>query len=158
MNQVAGIISLILIFGCCGCLLPILAIYFGIKKAQNDTNKKTEIMLKAIENGQKVDAQMFANSDPVKKNIKLTLLGKLKSGIAFGILGLGIGLFALMSPTEWIEEFRLMLYMISIVFFALGIANIVFYIVGQKQLKGEMEAELKKAEAEAEKAGANTLE
>lgn len=150
MKDLLPILTAVIVFGGCGCLLPIVAIYYGLKKAQNDTDRKTEIMIKAIENGQQVNAQLFGKESALKKNIKLTLLGKLKAGIICGFAGVGTFILtAVVLP--FVQDVRTLFYIFSIICFAAGIANIVFYIVGLKQLKGEMEAELKQAENEAEK-------
>lgn len=149
MDDLLPILTAVIIFGGCGCLLPIIAIYYGIKKAQNDTDRKTEIMIKAIENGQKVDAQLFGKESARQKNIKLTLLGKLKAGIMWSIMGLGTFITTAIAILD--IDFEVVFYIFSVICLAAGIANIVFYIVGLKQLKGEMEAELKQAEKEAEK-------
>lgn len=153
MDELVGIFAVVLIFGGCGCALPILAIYFGTKTERDKNERKTQVMLKAIENGQKIDPQMFAGANKTTKNIKMSLLTKLKSGIIWGLIGIGIIITNFLSLIRLDEEFfETVFYIAGIVALAIGIANITFYIVGRKQLKGEMKAELEKAEAEAEKA------
>ena len=146
-NNLMAIIVILITVGGCGCLLPILSIYFKTKTDRNKTNRKTEIMLKAIENGQQIDPKIFEDTDPVKKNIKISLLNKLKSGIAWALVGAGLAIAPVFLP---FKQNVPSIFLIGGIFcLAMGTANIVFYIVGHRQLKGEMEAELKKAEAEA---------
>ena len=40
-------------------VLPIMIVWLNTRKKQNETNRKTEIMLKAIEAGQKIDGELF---------------------------------------------------------------------------------------------------
>ena len=42
----------------CGCVLPILLAWFGIRKKMNDTNKRTEIILAAIEKNPEMDIEV----------------------------------------------------------------------------------------------------
>lgn len=150
-EELMGIIAIIFVIGGCGCLLPILAIYFGTKVEREKNKRKTDVMLKAIENGQQLDPQMFAHPDKTKKNIKMSLLGKLKAGIIWGMVGIGVIVINALCVDQG-KDISVIFYILGIAAFAVGVANIIFYMMGRKQLKGEMEAELEKAEAEAEKA------
>ena len=39
----------------CGCVLPIVAILLGVRQKMNETNKRTEIILAAIEKNPDMD-------------------------------------------------------------------------------------------------------
>lgn len=150
-DNLMAIFVILIAVGGCGCLLPILAIYFGTKVEREKNENKTQVMLKAVENGQKVDPQMFAEPSKATKNIKMSLLGKLKAGMLWSMIGIG-GIITNALCIDQGKDISVILYILSVAAFAVGAANVIFYGVGQKQLKAEMEAELKKAEAEAEKA------
>ena len=79
----------------CGCVLPILLAWFGIRKKMNDTNKRTEIILAAIEKNPEMDIEeLMKKISPKKKLLKEKLLTTLQWGCITGLLGLvliGIG-------------------------------------------------------------------
>lgn len=150
-DNLMAIFVILIAVGGCGCLLPILAIYFGTKVEREKNKRKTDVLLKAIENGQKVDPQMFAEPGKAAKNIKMSLLGKLKAGMLWSLIGIGVIVTNALCFDQ-LKNISIIFHIAGIVAFAVGAANVIFYGVGQKQLKGEMKAELEKAEAEAEKA------
>ena len=54
-------------------VLPVMIVWLVTRARQNETNKKTEIMLKAIESGATIDANFF-NEKQGAKSIKVRLL------------------------------------------------------------------------------------
>ena len=127
-------------------VLPVMIVWLVTRAKQNETNKKAEIMLKAIENGAAVDMEQFQTKKPVK-SIKQDLLEKLNGacitsfmGVAFLVLwvidqygsGLPNGFF--------LKE---MLPVAVGVMLAVGIGLFISYFVGKKMLGKEIEAEEK---------------
>ena len=58
-------------------VLPVMIVWLVMRTRQNETNKKTEIMLKAIESGATVDTEFFKSQQRGQKTIKERLLGRL---------------------------------------------------------------------------------
>ena len=59
----------------CGCVLPIMIIWFDIRKKMNDTNKRTEIVLAVIEKNPDLDIEeLMKKISPKKKLLKEKLL------------------------------------------------------------------------------------
>ena len=54
-------------------VLPVMIVWLVMRTRQNETNKKTEIMLKAIESGATIDADFFKEKQGAK-TIKERLL------------------------------------------------------------------------------------
>ena len=135
----------------CGCILPIFAIWMGIRKEMNETNTRTQIVLAAIEKNPDMDVEeLMKKISPKKKLLKEKLLSKLQTGSITTLLGIGFLVCALyvdylggMSS----KDLR-MLYLAGAILSGVGIAFIINYFVGKKMLAKEMEAEEKKLIAE----------
>ena len=128
----------------CGCILPIFAIWMGIRKEMNETNTRTQIVLAAIEKNPDMDLEeLMAKISPKKKLLKEKLLTKLQTGNITALLGIGFMACAFyadymggMSP----KDLR-MLYLAGAILLGVGIAFLINYFVGKKMLVKEMEAE-----------------
>ena len=74
----------------CGCILPIFAIWMGIRKEMNETNTRTQIALAAIEKNPDLDIEeLMKKISPKKKLLKEKLLSKLQTGNITTFLGIG---------------------------------------------------------------------
>ena len=128
----------------CGCVLPIMIIWFSVREKMNATNQRTQIVLAAIEKNPDMDLEeLMAKISPKKKLLKEKLLSKLQTGNITTFLGIGFLLCALyvdymggMSP----EDLRL-LYLAGAILLGVGVAFLISYFVGKKMLAKEMEAE-----------------
>ena len=73
----------------CGCLLPIMIVWFFIRLKMNETNQRTRIVLAAIEKNPDMDLQeMMKKTSPKNKLLKEKLLSKLLWGCMTTLLGL----------------------------------------------------------------------
>lgn len=131
-------------------ILPVMIVWLVMRARQNETNKKTEIMLKAIESGATIDADIFKTESRQKpKTIKEKLLGRLTGALVTGLLGVALLIVGIAAgaKTGWDMNEDLMALIISGgILFAIGIALYVVYSVGKKMLAKEMEAEEKALE------------
>lgn len=74
----------------CGCILPIVAILLGVRQKMNETNKRTEIILAAIEKNPEMDIEeLMEKISPKKKLLKEKILSKLQVGMIATLLGIG---------------------------------------------------------------------
>lgn len=128
----------------CGCVLPIFAIWMGIRKEMNETNTRTQIALAAIEKNPNLDLEeLMEKISPKKKLIKEKLLSKLQTGNITALLGMGFLLCAIY--VDYLggmdsKDLR-MLYLAGAILLIVGIAFLINYFVGKKMLAKEMEAE-----------------
>lgn len=131
----------------CGCILPIFAIWMGVRKEMNEANTRTQIALAAIEKNPDMDLEeLMTKISPKKKMLKEKLLSKLLSGSITLMLGLGfLGYYAYLCYVggNGIVDNN-MLCFAGIVLLGVGIALLVNYFVGKKMLAKEMEAEQNK--------------
>ena len=131
-------------------ILPVMIVWLVMRARQNETNKKTEIMLKAIESGATIDADFFKTASKQKpRTIKEKLLGRLTGALVTGLLGVAILIVGIVGSanTSWnLGEDAVALYISGGILLAIGVALIAVYFVGKKMLAKEMAAEEKALE------------
>ena len=138
----------------CGCVLPIVAIFLGVRQMMNETNKRTEIVLAAIEKNPDMDIEELVKKiSPKKKLLKEKLLTKLQWGCLTTLLGLGF-----VGYGSWLgyvggggSNDPMASGCIGLVLLAVGITFLINYAMGKKMLAKEMEAEEKQLIADAKK-------
>lgn len=127
-------------------VLPVLIVWFVSRVRQNETNRKAEIMLKAIENGVTLDPQMFKMNDKKKASIKKDLLDKLTGACITSLMGtafLTAGLLFAFHPVWRVFISPSLLIVAGGVMLAVGIGLFISYFTGKKMLAKEIEAEEK---------------
>lgn len=135
-------------------VLPIMIVWLNTRKQQNETNRKTEIMLKAIEAGQKIDGELFCIKQKASKSIKERLWNRLVIAwmtTIFAIFHAICVIFGNADSIYYIGDFQLDMLIFDCIFLAIGISFFISYSVGKKIFKKEMEAEAgSEAQAESE--------
>ena len=128
----------------CGCVLPIMVVWLGIRQSMNETNQRTQIVMAAIEKNPDMDIEeLMKKISPKKKLLKEKLLSKLLWGSIITFLGVALIGFCIVQafvgemPTEGLQQFSLFGAILS----GIGIAILVNYYVGKRMLAKEMEAE-----------------
>ena len=137
----------------CGCVLPIMIVWFSIRESMNKTNQRTKIVLAAIEKNPDLDIEeLMEKISPKKKLLKEKLLSKLQTGNITTLLGIGFLVCALYADYMGgmnSKDLR-MLYLAGIILLVVGGAFLRNYFVGKKMLAKEMEAEEKLLVSQAE--------
>lgn len=139
----------VLIFlGIC-VLMPVMIVWLVMRARQNETDRKTEIMLKAIEAGATLDTNFFKASQGAS-TIKERLLKRLSSACVTSMLGLvllvGGIYFGLTFGWELYETPGLIFSVTGGILFAIGVALFIVFFVGKKMLEKEIKAEEKSLE------------
>jgi hypothetical protein len=126
------------------CVMPIMIVWFIIRKKMNETNSHTQIVMAAIEKNPDIDLEeLLEKISPKKQLLKEKLLSKLLWGSIITFLGVGLTGFCIVQgyiggmPTAALQQFSLF----GAVLLGIGIAFLVNYHVGRKMLAKEMEAE-----------------
>lgn len=131
---------------CICVVLPSIIIWLIGRVKQNETNRKAEIMLKALDNGAKIDTDFFKNQS-ASRTIKERLLGRLTGACVTGLLGVAVlGVATYMGCTlDWSknDDVIIMTTLLGGILLAIGIALFIVYFVGKRMLAKEMEAEEK---------------
>ena len=134
-------------------VLPVMIVWLVMRTRQNEINKKTEIMLKAIESGATVDTEFFKSQQRGQKTIKERLLSRLTWGSIFSLVGVVLLVLAIVfansyAPDGWnfgsspAPTFAI----IGGISLAIGLALFAVFFVGKKMMAKEMEAEAKAME------------
>ena len=137
-------------------VLPVMIVWLINRTRQNETNRKTEIMLKAIESGATIDADFFKAQQEQKgprttRTIKERLLRRLTGGCVFTLMGVAFALIGLvnrsmMTDIHMSNDAFTMPCILGGIFFSIGVALLIVFFVGKKMLAKEMEAEAKALE------------
>ena len=134
-------------------VLPVMIVWLINRTHQNETNRKTEIMLKAIESGATIDADFFKAQQEQKgpRTIKERLLRRLTGGCVFTLMGVAFAVIGLvnrsmMADIHMSNDAFTMPCILGGIFFSIGIAHLIVFFVGKKMLAKEMEAEAKALE------------
>ena len=143
------LVGILVPLGIC-VVLPVLIVWLVTRTRQNETNKKTEIMLKAIESGATIDANFFKDAHKKQKSTKERLLNRLIWGCATSILGVGLAILGIVQWVNWNGTTSNDSFVVPLIFagilLAIGIALFIGFFVGRKMLTKEMEAEEKSLE------------
>ena len=125
-------------------ILPVLIVYIVGRVRRNETDRKAEIMIKALETGATLDPNFFKTAKK-KKSVKQELLEKLNGALITGLMGLAFLLLYFLGATD--TSFGRFLPFAGAMMLAVGIGLFVSYYVGKKMLAGEIEAEEEKKQA-----------
>ena len=127
-------------------VLPALIVWLIGRVKQNETNRKAEIMLKALDNGAKIDTDFFRSSSE-SKTIKERLLGRLTGACVTGLLGVVVLAVAIYMgcALDWStnDDVIIITTMLGGILLAVGVALFIVYFSGKKMLAKEIEAEEK---------------
>ena len=137
----------------CGCVLPIMIAWLGIRQKMAESQNRTQIILAAIEKNPDLDIEeLMEKISPKKKLLKEKLLSKLQTGNITTLLGIGFLVCALYADYMGgmnSKDLR-MLYLAGIILLVVGGAFLRNYFVGKKMLAKEIEAEEKLLVSQAE--------
>ena len=122
-------------------VLPIAIAYIAYKKKQHETNKRTEIVMAAIEKNSDIDVQEFLSKlNPPQKTYKERMLNRLHQEILWGTICLIGGAVCIIATvtTSLINGYEGMdigfLTIFGIIPLAIGIGLLVAYKSGKKSL------------------------
>lgn len=128
----------------CGCVLPIMVVWFVVRKKINETNARTQIVTAAIEKNLDLDVEdLLKKASPKPKLLKEKLLTKLLWGFITSLLGIGLivlGIYMKSSGLGIDVDVQTALCF-GLILLAIGAAFIINYGVGRKMLAKEIEAE-----------------
>ena len=132
--------TLVPIFIC--VVLPVAIVWIVSHYRRLATERKAEVMLKAIESGTPVDPEFFK---PVKKaqSIKEKLLERLNGACITGLMGAAFLIISWVFPEANFVVPATLLPVAGAVMLAIGIGLLIVYFVGKKMLAKEIEAEEK---------------
>lgn len=124
-------------------VLPVMIVWLVTRARENETNRKTEIMLKAIESGATIDPNLLGNQGHI--TVKERLLKRLTGACVTSLLGVACIILNLVQWAKWGETLSRstlsMTLAMGCILLAIGVALFIIYFVGKKMLSKEIEAE-----------------
>ena len=128
-------------------MLPIVAIWLGVRRRINETNSRTQIALAAIEKNPEMDIEEILKK--VSRNgkvLKEKLLTKLMWGCLttlFGVGLIGFGIYLSANNLGGTDD-PMTAVCFGLISLGVGIAFLINYFIGKKMLAKEIEAEEKR--------------
>ena len=129
-------------------VLPVMLVWLVTRVRSNEIDKKTEVMLKAIESGATIDSDLFKEAPKKRKSTKERLLNRLICGCAASIIGAALTAIGIIPWMTLEDDTFAPLLIFGGISLAVGIALFIGFFVGRKMLAKEMEAEEKSLEQE----------
>jgi hypothetical protein len=130
---------------CICVVLPVLIVLIVGLVRKNETNRKAEIMLKAIENGVTIDPELFMAKTKKRGSIKQDLMDKLTGACITSLMGVAFIVLALVNAYAGGISFNIFpssyVPVAGAVLLAVGIGLFISYFVSKKMLAKEIEAE-----------------
>ena len=128
-------------------VLPIIVITLAMKTRRHEIDKKTEVMMKAIENGAQLDPAFFesaAKAGCKEKTVKDKLMGWLIAGCITAGIGILLCIVSILIIVNAdVDDAAIYMILIpSAVLIAIGIAFFVAYFTGKKKIWAKELAEL----------------
>ena len=133
------ITELLTALGIC-VILPVLIVWLVLRSRKHEVDRKTEVVLKAMEAGIPIDENLLKTKKP--KSIKRDLLDKLTGACVTTFMGAAFLVLSLLQDNRAFSDFDGMCFP-GIILLAIGIALFIAYFSGKKMLAKEIEAEEK---------------
>ena len=125
-------------------VLPVLIVLIIGLVRKNETNRKAEVMLKAIEAGVPIDPELFKTTSKRTKTLKDELLEKLNGACITSLMGIALLTLGIVSDFHPMGEEFLpsgMMLLAGSIMLAVGFALFVSYFVGKKLYSKELNNE-----------------
>ena len=125
-------------------ILPISIVMLYLRARKHETNKRTEILLAAIEKNAEIDVDDFlAKLAPPKKSIKQMLLAKLMWGSIITAIGAGAMGYTIYADVMGEMPVGILqnCYLFSAPILLVGVAILIVFFVSKKMLAKELQAE-----------------
>ena len=126
----------------CVCvILPVTIVWIVMKAKKNEVNRKSEILLKAIESGVAIDTNLF-NTEQRHISTKERLLKRLTGACVTTFIGIAIIISSCITWSRYDDNIHVIqLLIIGCILLAVGIALFIVFFTGKKMLAKEIEAE-----------------
>ena len=125
-------------------VMPVLVVWLVMRTRQHEVDKRTEVLLKAVEKGAQIDPALFGNVGAKKKPVKDKLMGYLTTAMITGTIGLvtlvvQIVFYSILGIWENGDGALILFVIVSGIILAVGIAFFIVYSVGKKTYAKELE-------------------
>lgn len=134
-------------------ILPIIVITLALRTRRHEIDKKTEVMMKALENGAQLDPAFFENAAKAgrkEKTAKDKLMGYLITACITSGIGLLAGIVFTVLAASFSNKPGMVIFLCilpCVILIAVGIAFFIAYAVGKRTWAKEL-AELDRKQAD----------
>ena len=132
-------IGILVPLGVC-VVLPVLIVWLVLRSRKHEVDRKTEVILKAMEEGIPIDENLLKTKKP--KSIKRELLDKLTGACVTTLMGAAFLVLSLLKDNKAFADFDGTIFP-GVILLAIGISLFISYFIGKKMLAKEIEAEEK---------------
>ena len=128
-------------------ILPIIVVTLALRTRRHELDKKTEVLLKAIENGAQLDPAFFQEAGKMgtrkERTVKDKLMGWLTAACITSAIGLLVGIvltIVFTSQNLWNDEPGVAICCIApcVILLAVGIAFFIVYAIGKRTWAKEL--------------------
>ena len=124
----------------CGCILPIAIVLLVSLRKKNYDDKRAEILIKAIESGEEVDADKLAEALGKPRQTPLEILNaRLLRGCLYTLIGLALVVVYFVWPDNNTNTL-MSLILLSAISTAVGISYLIVYFVTRGQIRDEKDS------------------
>lgn len=122
----------------CGGILPIAIVFIISMRKKNSDDKRAEVMIKALESGEEIDADKLAEALGKQRHTPLEILNtRLLRGCIYSLVGLALVILSFIWPEV---NTRLSLISLGSIAMAVGIAYLIVYFMTRGQIHDEKES------------------
>lgn len=132
--------GMIVSLGIC-VVMPVMIVWLTSRAKSHAEDRRTEVLLKAIENGLDIDPDLLVGPGKAAKpkTVRMRLLEQLKSGTMMAVSGI-----VMMVCSLTVARLGWWLTLCGGFMMAIGAGMIVYYIMGRKDLQSEIRSEEEK--------------
>ena len=116
-------------------VMPVAIVAIVFRSRNHEIDRKMDVLLKSVENGQEVDPALFADAKG-SKTLKMRLLNKLVWGMVLFMTGAGM-----LVGAPFIDDDPEGLFITGGICAAVGVALLAAFFVGRKWMRPEIESE-----------------
>ncbi len=122
-------------------VLPVLIVWIVFRASMNNDNKRSAVLIKAIEANNGIDADRLADAlAKPRKTAREILNLRLLRGCIFSLIGLGFFATSILANIEEFHPDNIVIPMlIGSVSFAIGVSYLIVYFVTRKQVNTSSE-------------------
>ena len=137
--------ELLIPIGIC-VILPIIIVWLNMRRKTNETNRRTEVLLAAIEKNPDLDMEdLIRKMNPKTKTTKERLMSRLLWGLVFIAIGASTLLSALYQDYQGGALVYFPIYSVGGCLLLIGISFVAVFFISKRMLAKEIEAEEEKA-------------
>ena len=127
-------------------VMPIIIVWLNMRRKTNETNRRTEVLLAAIEKNSDLDIEdLIRKMNPKSKTTKERLMSRLLWGLVFIAIGASTLLSALYQDNQGGALVYFPIYSVGGCLLLIGISFVAVFFISKRMLAKEIEAEEKKA-------------